>query len=53
LKRLRASFDGPDPRLWREGFSQVVALHDPDQVDAVTIRRVSMLWRADEAGSTG
>ena len=40
LDRLRASLDGPDPALWREGFTQVVVLHDPDEVDALTIRRV-------------
>ena len=39
LDRLRASLDGPDPALWREGFAQIVVLHDPAEVDLVTIRR--------------
>jgi protein phosphatase len=39
LGRLRASLDGPDPALWREGFAQVVVLHDPAEVDLVRIRR--------------
>jgi protein phosphatase len=39
LARLRASLDGPDPVLWREGFAQVVVLHDPAEVDQLTIRR--------------
>jgi predicted kinase len=39
LARLRASLDGPDPALWREGFAQVVVLRDPAEVDLVTIRR--------------
>jgi predicted kinase len=40
LDRIRVSLDGPDPALWREGFAQVVVLHDPAEVDSVTIRRV-------------
>ena len=40
LARLRASLDGPDPVLWREGFAQIVVLRDPLDVDAVTILRV-------------
>ena len=39
LDRLRASLDGPDPALWREGFAQIVVLHDPAEVDLLTIRR--------------
>ena len=30
----------PDPALWREGFAQIVVLHDPAEVDLVRIRRV-------------
>ena len=40
LDRLRASLDGPDPALWREGFAQVVVLNAPEDVDAVTVRRI-------------
>jgi len=40
LDRLRASLDGPDPPLWREGFVELVVLHDPDEVNGVTVRRV-------------
>jgi predicted kinase len=43
LDRLRASLDGPDPLLWREGFAQVVVLRDADEVDTLTIRRVPKL----------
>ena len=39
LDRLRASLDGPDPPLWREGFVQVVVLRDPADIDLVRIRR--------------
>jgi hypothetical protein len=39
LDRLRTSLDGPDPALWREGFAQIVVLHDPAEVDLLTIRR--------------
>ncbi len=39
LARLRASLDGPAPPLLREGFSQVVVLRDPAEVDRVRIRR--------------
>jgi predicted kinase len=39
LARLRASLDGPAPRLEREGFAQVVVLRDPGEVDRVRIRR--------------
>ena len=42
LDRLRASLDGPDPELWREGFAQIVVLHDPAEVDQVTIRRLRL-----------
>ena len=42
LDRLRASLDGPDPALWREGFAQIVVLHDPAEVDLVRIRRVPL-----------
>ena len=45
LDRLRASLDGPDPALWREGFAQIVVLHDPAEVDLVTIRRRSAVLR--------
>ncbi len=41
LDRLRASLDGPDPALHREGFVQVVVLRDPVEVDLVRIRRHS------------
>ncbi len=39
LARLRASLDGPEPGLLREGFAQVVVLRDPAEVDLVRIRR--------------
>ena len=39
LDRLRTSLDGPDPLIEREGFSAVVVLRDPAEVDRVTIRR--------------
>jgi predicted kinase len=39
LERLRASLDGPDPAIGREGFAAVVVLHDPAEVEAVSIRR--------------
>jgi len=39
LHRLRASLDGPDPVMSREGFAAVVILRDPAEVDRVTIRR--------------
>lgn len=39
LERLRWALDGPDPRLWREGFAQVVILRLPAEVDLVRIRR--------------
>lgn len=39
LARLRASLDGPATPLLREGFSQVVILRDPTEVDNVRIRR--------------
>jgi predicted kinase len=41
LARLRASLDGPDPVLLREGFAQVVVLRDATEVDEVRIRRDS------------
>ena len=39
LDRLRASLDGPDPVIEREGFSAIVVLRDSTEVDRVTIRR--------------
>jgi protein phosphatase len=39
LAGVRASLDGPDPALLREGFVQVVVLRDPAEVDRVRIRR--------------
>jgi protein phosphatase len=39
LARVRAALDGPAPPLLREGFTQVVVLRDPDEVDRVRIRR--------------
>ena len=42
LDRLRASLDGPDPVLWREGFAQIVVLHDPAEVDQLTILRLPL-----------
>ena len=39
LDRLRAALDGPDPALWRDGFAQIVVLHDPAEIDAVAIQR--------------
>jgi predicted kinase len=39
LHRLRASIDGPDPLIDHEGFSAIVILRDPAEVDRVTIRR--------------
>jgi predicted kinase len=39
LADVRASLDGPAPALLREGFSQVVVLRDPAEVDRVRIRR--------------
>ena len=40
LGRLRASLDGPDPVIGREGFDAVVILRDPAEVDQLTVRRV-------------
>jgi protein phosphatase len=40
LGRLRASMDGPDPVIGREGFATVVILRDPAEVDRVTVRRL-------------
>ena len=40
LGRLRASLDGPEPRIGQEGFAAVVVLRDPAEADLVTIRRV-------------
>ncbi len=40
VARLRASLDGPSPSVLREGFSQVVVMSDPAEVDLVRIRRV-------------
>jgi predicted kinase len=39
LERLRATLDGGPSPLEGEGFGQVVVLHDPADVDAVTIVR--------------
>lgn len=39
LHRLRASLDGPEPLIAGEGFASVVTLHDPAEVDRVTLRR--------------
>jgi hypothetical protein len=39
LARLRASLDGPDPAIQREGFTQIVVLRDPAELDLVRIRR--------------
>jgi len=39
LARLRASLDGPAPPLLREGFTQVVVLRDPAEVDHVRVQR--------------
>ena len=39
LGRVRASLDGPEPALLREGFAQVVILRDPAEIDLVRIRR--------------
>jgi protein phosphatase len=41
LDRLRASLDGPDPLIEREGFAAIVILRDPAEVDSVTIRRLA------------
>lgn len=40
LARLRASLDGPAPSLLREGFTQVIILSDPAEVDLVRVRRI-------------
>jgi protein phosphatase len=42
MHRLRVSLDGPHPALWREGFAQIVVLHDPAEADLVRIRRVRL-----------
>lgn len=39
LARLRASLDGADPAIHREGFAEVVILRDAAEVDLVRIRR--------------
>ena len=39
IDRLRASLDGPAPRLLEEGFAAITVLRDPAEVDRVTIRR--------------
>ena len=39
LAGVRTSLDGPSPPVLSEGFSQVVVLRDPGEVDLVTIRR--------------
>lgn len=40
LARLRESLDGDVAPIRTEGFAHVVVLRDPDEVDAVTIRRI-------------
>ncbi len=40
LDRLRASLDGPDPVIGREGFAAIVILREPAEVDQVVIRRL-------------
>jgi predicted kinase len=39
LAAVRTALDGPSPPLRNEGFSQVVVLRDPAEVDDVTFRR--------------
>jgi protein phosphatase len=39
LARMRAALDGPAPPLGRDAFAQIIVLHDPAEVDGVTIRR--------------
>ena len=39
VARLRASLDGPAPRLLAEGFAAITVLRDTAEVDRVTIRR--------------
>ena len=39
LAGVRAALDGPSPPLRREGFSRVVVLRQPSEVDEVTFRR--------------
>jgi protein phosphatase len=39
LGGVREALDGPAPPLYREGFSQVIVLRDPAEVDRVRIRR--------------
>ena len=39
LARLRASLDGPDPAIGRDGFAQVVIVRDPTELDLVRIQR--------------
>jgi protein phosphatase len=40
LGRLRVALDGPDPPIGRDGFTAIVVLRDPVEVDRVTVRRV-------------
>jgi predicted kinase len=40
LARLRESLDGDVAPIGTEGFAEVVVLHDPGEVDTVTIRRI-------------
>jgi protein phosphatase len=40
LERMRASLDGPDPAIHREGFASVVILRDPAELDRVSVRRL-------------
>ena len=39
LAAVRTALDGPSPPLRSEGFSQIVVLRDPAEVDEVTFRR--------------
>ncbi len=39
LAGVRDALDGQAPKLYREGFTQVVVLRDPAEVDEVRIRR--------------
>ena len=42
LARLRASLDGADAPMLREGFAEIVVLRDPAEVDLVRIRRIRL-----------
>ena len=39
LAGVRDALDGPAPKIYREGFAQVVVLRDPTEVDEVRILR--------------